>query len=120
VYGSIFHGHVRVALEINYDITICNILDFIGKVTFFNSGFKHDPTVLFPFLVLGSHRVISFYSTGHSRLREVYSIGHSRLRKVYSTGHSRLREISIVASIVISKFLHCTILVKISAKNFFQ
>jgi hypothetical protein len=41
-----------------------------------------------------THRVIFFYSIGHSRL--------------------------IMASTVISKFLHNTILVTISAKSFFQ
>jgi hypothetical protein len=49
-----------------------NILEPTMRVTFFNSGFKSDPTELFP---------------------------------------------SIVSSIVISKFLHCTILVTISAKE---
>jgi hypothetical protein len=37
-----------------------------------------------------------------------------------STNHSRLPVVSIVALIVISKFLHCTILVTISARSFFQ
>jgi hypothetical protein len=38
----------------------------------------------------------------------------------YSTGHSKLTMVSIMASIVISKFLHCIILVIISVKSFFQ
>jgi hypothetical protein len=38
----------------------------------------------------------------------------------YSTRRNRLTMVSMVASIVISKFLHCTILVTISAKSFFQ
>jgi hypothetical protein len=37
-----------------------------------------------------------------------------------STCHSRLTMASIESSIVISKFLHCTILVTMSAKSYFQ
>jgi hypothetical protein len=39
---------------------------------------------------------------------------------LYSTGHSKWTVPSIVASTMISKFLHYTILVIISAKSFFQ
>jgi hypothetical protein len=67
-------------------VSIYNILEPTMKVTFFNSSFQNDPTV------------ISFYSIGHSKLTVV----------------------SIVASIVISKFLHYTILATISVKSFFQ
>jgi hypothetical protein len=38
----------------------------------------------------------------------------------YSIGHNKLIVVSIMASIVISRFLHYTILVTISAKSFFQ
>jgi hypothetical protein len=38
----------------------------------------------------------------------------------YSIGRCKLTVASIAASIVISKFLHCTILVTSSAKSFFQ
>jgi hypothetical protein len=60
-------------------------------IIFFNSGFKNDSTKLFPSIVL----VIENY-------------------------HRKLSVVLIVASIVISRYLHCTILVTISAKSFFQ
>jgi hypothetical protein len=66
----------------------------LAMPTIFGASFIHnilEPTTRFTFFNSG---VISFYGNGHSRLP--------------------------VASIVISKFLHSTILATISAKSFFQ
>jgi hypothetical protein len=72
VYGSILHGPL-ISYKTNFDFTdivyflqwckpimlkmgfwskLHYILEPTTEVTFFNSGFKSDPTELFPFVVL--------------------------------------------------------------------
>jgi hypothetical protein len=55
--------------------------------TFFNNGFKNDPTF----------RVISFYSVGHSKLIVVcFNSGFNsdlKVSSLYNTGHNKCKEL---------------------------
>jgi hypothetical protein len=86
-----------------------------GKLQKMEALYIHSPKIIIflsPLLGLPSSIVASRVTPQWHRPHRVISYN--------CIGHSRLLVVSIVASIVIPKFLHCTILVTLSVKSSFQ